>query len=80
SVSASDTEGTLLSVENKAKNIEVTGKKTWNDGDNQDGLRPTSIKINLLANGTVINSQTVTADDDWSYSFTDLPKYANGSE
>ena len=80
SVSASDTEGTLLSVENKAKNIEVTGKKTWNDGDNQDGLRPTSIKVNLLANGTVINSQTVTADDDWSYSFTDLPKYANGSE
>ncbi|MCD0027789.1 Cna B-type domain-containing protein, partial [Streptococcus agalactiae] len=45
-----------------------------------DGLRPTSIKVNLLANGTVINSQTVTAGDDWSYSFTDLPKYANGSE
>ncbi|WP_438947137.1 Cna B-type domain-containing protein, partial [Streptococcus iniae] len=26
--------------------MEVTGKKTWNDGDNQDGLRPTSIKVN----------------------------------
>ncbi|HEN3111187.1 TPA: Cna B-type domain-containing protein, partial [Streptococcus agalactiae] len=40
---------------------EVSGTKVWDDNDDQDGLRPTSIKVNLLANGTVINSQTVTA-------------------
>ena len=59
---------------------EVSGTKTWDDNDDQDGKRPDSITVNLLANGTVVNSQTVTADSNWSYSFTNLPKYANGSE
>ena len=59
---------------------EVSGTKTWDDNDDQDGKRPDTITVNLLANGTVVNSQTVTADSNWSYSFTNLPKYANGSE
>ena len=59
---------------------EVSGTKTWDDSDDQDGKRPDAITVNLLANGTVVNSQTVTADSNWSYSFTNLPKYANGSE
>ena len=60
----------------------ITGTKTWNDADNQDGKRPESITVNLFANGTLLTSQTVSADADgnWSYSFTDLPKYANGQE
>ena len=31
--------------------IEISGTKTWNDADNQDGIRPTSITVNLFANG-----------------------------
>ena len=60
----------------------ITGTKTWEDADNQDGKRPESITVNLFANGTLLTSQTVSADADgnWSYSFTDLPKYANGQE
>ena len=60
----------------------ISGTKTWNDADNQDGKRPESITVNLFANGTLLTSQTVSADADgnWSYSFTDLPKYANGQE
>ena len=34
-----------------------------------------SITVKLLADGTVIESLVVTADTDWNYSFTDLPKY-----
>ena len=36
--------------------------------------------MNLLADGVVIKSKTVTADDDWKVSFTELPKYKDGKE
>ena len=57
---------------------EVSGSKTWNDNDNQDGVRPASITVNLVKNGEIIASKTVTAADNWSWSFTDLPKFENG--
>ena len=58
--------------------VDISGTKTWSDGGNQDGSRPSSITVNLLANGTKVDSKTVTAKDNWKYSFTDLPKYENG--
>ncbi|MFR6467187.1 MAG: Cna B-type domain-containing protein [Ruminococcus sp.] len=30
----------------------MSGSKTWNDADNQDGIRPASITVKLFANGT----------------------------
>ncbi len=60
--------------------VEISGSKTWNDVNNQDGVRPESITIRLLQNGTEIDSVTVTAGDNWAWSFTDLPKYATGQE
>ena len=41
----------------------MKGSKTWNDADNQDGKRPESITVRLLANGEEKDSQTVTADE-----------------
>ncbi|EUC51497.1 Cna protein B-type domain protein [Mogibacterium timidum ATCC 33093] len=58
----------------------VEGEKTWNDANDQDGKRPTSITVNLLANGKKVAEKTVTKDDNWKYSFTDLPKYEGGQE
>ncbi|MFR6580668.1 MAG: Cna B-type domain-containing protein [Ruminococcus sp.] len=60
----------------------MTGTKTWNDANNQDGKRPESITVILLANGTEKTRQAVTADEagNWTYTFKDLPKYANGQE
>ncbi|MBR5800681.1 MAG: Cna B-type domain-containing protein [Lachnospiraceae bacterium] len=57
---------------------EVSGEKTWDDADNQDGKRPESITIRLFADGTEIDSVTVTEADDWKWSFTELPKYRDG--
>ena len=59
---------------------EIKGKKTWNDGDDQDGNRPKEITVNLLANGKKIKEAKATADTNWEYSFTDLPKYEGGKE
>ena len=74
-------DGTLLVKDKKVieEKIDISGTKTWSDGGNQDGSRPSSITVNLLANGTKVASKEVTAKDNWKYSFTDLPKYENGT-
>ena len=57
--------------------ININGTKTWNDNNNQDGIRPNSIIVNLYANGEKIDSKTVTGPD-WTYSFTNLDEYKDG--
>ncbi|WP_156010962.1 Cna B-type domain-containing protein, partial [Streptococcus ruminantium] len=73
-------EGTNITNTHTPETTEVSGTKTWVDNEDQDGKRPQSITVNLLADGKVIKSQQVTAENDWKYTFTDLPKYANGKE
>ena len=58
----------------------VAGQKTWKDNNDQDGKRPSKIIVNLLADGKKVASKTVTAKDDWKYSFTGLDKYQAGKE
>ncbi len=60
----------------------ISGQKVWEDEENQYNRRPTSITVNLLANGIKIDELTVTADGsgNWNWTFTDLPKYENGTE
>ena len=60
--------------------IEIEGSKTWDDKENQDGIRPNSIKINLFADGEFVETKEVTAADKWTWKFTDLDKYADGKE
>ena len=73
-------EGYNITNTHKPATLDITGTKTWNDSNNQDGKRPKSITVNLLANGRITDTKIVTADDNWTYSFTNLPKYANGQE
>lgn len=58
--------------------VSIKGVKTWNDGENQDGLRPEAIYVQLFANGELLTTRKVTEEDNWSYLFADLPKYSNG--
>ena len=55
--------------------ITISGSKTWEDSGNIDGKRPSSITINLLKNGTKIDSKTVRESDGWSWSFANLREY-----
>ena len=55
--------------------------KVWADNDNQDGMRPTSIEMQLKKNGEEYQTATLNAPETgdqntWSYTFEDLPKYA----
>ncbi len=63
-----------------AETVDVSGDKTWNDSDNQDGKRPESITIRLYANGVEVAHKVVTAADNWHWDFSDLPKYEDGKE
>lgn len=60
--------------------IDITGIKVWEDGNNQDGIRPEKITVHLLKDGEVIDSKDVTANENWSWSFTGLDKYENRTE
>ncbi|WP_255294110.1 Cna B-type domain-containing protein, partial [Bacillus toyonensis] len=51
----------------------VSGTKTWNDNNATD--RPSSIKVDLLQNGNVIQTKEVTAANSWNYTFADLAQY-----
>ena len=60
--------------------IEINGTKTWFDSNNQDGIRPKNITVNLYKNGVLYKTQTVTEASNWEYSFTGLPKFEAGQE
>ena len=68
------------SYSNETVNIKAV--KNWDDGNNQDGKRPSEIKINLLADGKKVETKTVKADQSgkWEVSFTGKPKYKDGKE
>ncbi len=59
--------------------VQVT--KKWDDAQNQDGLRPSTITVHLLANGEEVQTATVSGEGEiWSHTFTDLPVYKNGQK
>ena len=78
SITGDAAKGYVITNAHTPETVEVSGSKTWDDADDQDGARPDSITINLLKNGKVIDTATVTAADEWKFSFEDLPKYENG--
>lgn len=59
----------------------LTMTKIWDDDNNRDGIRPESIDVKLLANDEPCGRvEKVTAADNWSYTWNNLPVYADGEE
>lgn len=58
--------------------VTVSGTKTWEDDDDELGLRPAAIVVRLLADGRQIDSRTVTEQDGWIWKFAGLHKYEGG--
>lgn len=74
-----DDTGYILSITNThaPETIRKTVTKTWNDGNDRDGIRPTNVKIELYGTDGTRRTQYLTKDNHWSYSFENLPKYQN---
>ena len=79
-VNSEDQGNLIITNTHKVAKTSVSGQKTWSDHDNQDGVRPDEITVNLLADGKKVDSKTVTAKDGWKYEFNDLDKFKAGQE
>ena len=65
---------------NEYKNIDIEVKKVWSDAENKDGFRPTSVQVQLLKDGKVIDTQTLDSSNSWKYKWSNLAKYDDGVE
>ena len=71
---------------NNATNITKTGDevtnltviKVWDDNNNQDGVRPVNVTVELFADGVKINETVLNEGNGWKFTFTDLPVKNNG--
>ena len=77
-----DTEESQLDVINTyyPEKVSFTVTKEWDDADDNDHKRPTSIVVRLYANGEEIDSIEISESNNWTYSFTELPKFYNHGE
>ncbi|MBQ1341170.1 MAG: Cna B-type domain-containing protein, partial [Erysipelotrichaceae bacterium] len=57
-----------------SEETELTVTKVWDDANDQDGYRPESVTVNLLANGKKIKSVTLDESNKWTYTWHKLPK------
>ncbi|HAP3804341.1 TPA: Cna B-type domain-containing protein, partial [Enterococcus faecalis] len=63
----------------RPKTIKVT--KKWEDGNNQDGKRPNSIQVQLLADGKKQGDVVELSDaNNWTTTWNDLAPEANGKD
>ena len=56
--------------------VDITAYKLWSDAENQDGIRPREIKLQLKADGINKGTPVVVSEDDsgnWSYTWEKLP-------
>ena len=77
-----NTEGkTIITNTHQIEETTYSVEKVWNDNNNQDGKRPTSIQVQLKANGSN-NGEVITlsSNNNWKNTWTNLPKYENGKE
>ena len=60
--------------------VSIRGEKTWDDEDNHDGKRPSSVIVRLHAGGAEVAEKTVTPDAEgkWKYEFLNVPKHDAG--
>ena len=60
---------------------ELKVKKIW-AGNNNELVRPTSVMVELLANGKIIDTASIVAgqNDEWTFTFSGLYKYEDGEE
>ncbi len=68
----------------RSETINIDGKVIFNDSNNQDGIRPSSVKFSLRDSNGKTYPITVEKDEKyeniWEYSVKDLPKYSSEKE
>lgn len=65
-------DGTTTILTNRYLKTSATVTKVWDDMENQDGIRPDSLTVSLLADGAKVKDVTLTAADNWTHTENDL--------
>ena len=72
---------TNITNTHKPKTVQKTIRKVWDDENDQDKIRPDSVRFNLLANGKdVVDIVTLNSENGWKTRSKVLPKCENGNE
>ena len=60
--------------------VSASVKKVWNDGENQDGIRPETLRVNLLKNGQATDQFVILSEENrWSATLDNLDEYTDGT-
>lgn len=71
---------TTLTNKHTPEKTSVKVTKTWDDADNRDKIRPDSVTVELFADGGSCDTATLSESNNWTYTWTGLDKYSNGTE
>ena len=87
-----DSKGNLIASEEDLTNTDqtitlytedtkISVEKVWDDNNDQDGIRPTTIKVQLYADGKA-SGRTVelSENNNWKYTWNDLDKQKDGED
>lgn len=72
--------GFVVTNSYEPEKISLKVSKEWKDEDDADGIRPESVTIHLMANGTEIGEYQITKENGWKLEIKDLFRYDDGSE
>ena len=79
--SGSGAEGLVLKYTHKVKAVDVTATVKWADGENQDGIRPNTVTLQLKADGeNVGDAIVVNANSNWTKKWSGLAEYKAGKK
>ncbi|MGK8363640.1 Cna B-type domain-containing protein [Streptococcus oralis] len=71
--------GQVVTNTHDIETVVLSGTKVWDDNNNQDGKRTTSVKVQILKNDKeVVQEIEVSEATGWKFESKALPKYENG--
>ena len=71
---------TTITNTHKHTDLSLRVEKYWDDKSDQDGIRPDKVDVDLRADGAVIKTVTLSEQNDWAQTVTDLPRYSSSGK
>ena len=72
--------GQEITNTHEPETIVISGKKVWEDANNQDGKRTATVKVQILKGKEIVDEIETSEEKGWTFESKPLPKYENGQE
>lgn len=70
----------IITNTHSPEKITLNLSKVWDDGNDQDGIRPSSINVDINQDGNHLSTVTLSSNNSWTEQVSELYKYSNGTE